>query len=270
MKKTIALLLIMASVCALAQDQKAENDNEAIIAAAMNYVEGAYQGDAERMAKSLYPGLNKIMVAPLPNGQELLSYTTYDQLLEGAKAGLLKLPEEQWNIKPELLKVHGNIATVKVTSAMFTDMVNLGKVNGKWMVVNITWIAKQLMKGANRPDDQGKIQACALDYVDGFLGSDPGRVAKGVHDSLHKLVARKLPNGREFFQRIDKLSLVKYAEAKIGGMPADKRNIEVEILDITENIAAVSIPSARFIDHVLMSYINGKWQIVNVIWTPRK
>lgn len=267
MKRGLIIILLLVSVCSVAQDEKV-NEEKAVIEAALNYVEGAYQGDSARMAKSLYPGLNKVMVEPLPRGGEILIYTTIDLLLEGANAGLFKVTEVENSIKVDVLKIHDNIAAARVATALSTDVINLGKINGKWMIVNVSWISQQLIKGVSRPDDKEKIKATALDYVDGFYSSDPARLENGVHNSLHKVVARKLPNGREFFDRMDKLALVQYAKNQIGGMPAEKREISVEILDITENMAAVFIASGRFSDLVLMSYINGKWQIVNVIWTP--
>ena len=36
--------------------------------AAMDYMDGAHAGDAERVARTIHPELHKVSVAPLPNG----------------------------------------------------------------------------------------------------------------------------------------------------------------------------------------------------------
>ena len=73
-----ALFLAVMTLSSVAVGYSQTNDNDelsALKSAAMDYVEGWYQGDAERMAKSLHPDLVKRTARELSKtGQALLTY----------------------------------------------------------------------------------------------------------------------------------------------------------------------------------------------------
>jgi len=49
-------------------------------------------------------------------------------------------------------------------------------------------------------------------------------------------------------------------------LPEDKRNIEVTVLDVAEDLAMVKVLSARYYDFLQMAKVDGQWKILNVLW----
>lgn len=113
-------------------------DLEAIEQTALDYVEGWYQGDTERMERSLHSDMVKRIIrkdrVDTLNEEEMVNYTR----LNSGKglAGQMK------NIVT-ILDVYDNIATVKVDSVGYIDYLHIGKVNGKWEIINVLWTVKQ-------------------------------------------------------------------------------------------------------------------------------
>lgn len=117
-----------------------EAEAAAVRAAALDYIEGAYSGDAERMARGVHPQLNKVVVVTHPRtGHVFLDKMSSTYLIEGTRAGLGLVPEGERNIEIEIYDVNYGIAALKVTSAMYIDHLQLAKVSGQWRIVNVLW-----------------------------------------------------------------------------------------------------------------------------------
>ena len=139
-----ALFLAVMTLSSVAVGYSQTNDNDelsALKSAAMDYVEGWYQGDAERMAKSLHPDLVKRRVRELSKtGQPLLNHISKTTLVEYTRAGGGKdTPKDKLFYEVDVLDVYKGIATVKGVSANYVDYLHLAKWNGKWLIVNILW-----------------------------------------------------------------------------------------------------------------------------------
>ncbi len=139
-KIVLFITVTMLSAVAVGYSQTNNNDElSAIQSASMDYVEGWYQGDAERMAKSLHPDLVKRTVRELSKtGQPLLIHISKTTLVEYTRAGGGKdTPKEKLFYEVDVLDVYKDIATVKGVSANYVDYLHLVKWNGQWMIVNI-------------------------------------------------------------------------------------------------------------------------------------
>ena len=55
-------------------------------------------------------------------------------------------------------------------------------------------------------------------------------------------------------------------ERKGGLLDESKRQLELAIYDINGTIASVGLMSAVFYDYLQLVKIDGRWQIVNVLW----
>lgn len=119
-------------------------DEKAIRATALDYVEGWFQGDAERMARALHPELAKRAVFPDPEtGAATLKQMGKETLVEyTARGGGKETPPDQWNIEVEILDVYKNMATVKIDSARFVDYVHMSKWDGRWVIMNVLWVMR--------------------------------------------------------------------------------------------------------------------------------
>jgi len=117
-------------------------DSAAIRVTALNYVEGWYQGNAERMRRALHPGLAKRIVRSGPNG-ERLDQMTAAQLIEATqRGGGSQTPPAQQQKDVVILDIFGNAASVKATMSGWVDYMHLARWHGEWRIVNVLWELK--------------------------------------------------------------------------------------------------------------------------------
>jgi hypothetical protein len=118
-----------------------EADKKGIEAAALNYLEGYYTGDAERMAKGVHPELTKVWPRILPQtGNLYLEKIGASYLVEATRTGSGKLDEDKRDISLTIFDYGDDIAMVEALSAMFFDYLQLAKVDGEWRIINVLWV----------------------------------------------------------------------------------------------------------------------------------
>jgi hypothetical protein len=125
-------------------DTPSEADSAAIRQAALDYIEGWYEGNAERMERSLHPELAKrIVVADSKTGRSRLDQMSAMTLVQGTRAGYgKKIPKEKQQKDVTILDTYGNTASVKVVASDWIDYLHLAKFNGRWVIVNVLWELK--------------------------------------------------------------------------------------------------------------------------------
>jgi hypothetical protein len=118
----------------------APTDRTAIVATALDYFEGWFDGDAERMERALHPALAKRSLAQVdPDSPELRSVTK-EQMVEWTAAGEGKTDDLSGvRIDVEVIDVHGNIATVVVRSSVYREYLHLVRTGDGWRIVNALW-----------------------------------------------------------------------------------------------------------------------------------
>jgi predicted lipid-binding transport protein (Tim44 family) len=125
------------------QSTQNPDDAAAVKAAALEYIDGWYAGDAKRIEKVLNPELVRRTVRTEP--QTGTSYLIFDSAkdfidLTGehkAKSGV----KQQKDIA--VLDVFRNAAMVKVTASGWVDYLQMARWNGKWKIVDILWEPKE-------------------------------------------------------------------------------------------------------------------------------
>jgi len=105
------------------------------------------------------------------------------------------------------------------------------------------------------PSEVNAVKKACLDYVEGFYESDANRMKNGIHPLLVKRDAK--------LNQMTRDELVSIATGKTWSKPDG--GISVDVYDISGNIAAARIIS-EYVDYVHLLKVNGKWQIVNVLW----
>jgi hypothetical protein len=165
-----------------AGDAEVSGDAEAaaIEDAARDYILGFYGGDGERIARSVHPLLAKRTVEKWGD-VEVLRPMTAEQL--GAASVLFSMrnergPEDVREIA--VLDRTDRIATVKVDTSDFVDYVHLGKINGKWMVVNVLWEPNRA-EARSGDDASAAGLPAAEDILEKHIEALGGRAA---HDKL--------------------------------------------------------------------------------------
>ena len=142
MKRTV-FALVTACIVALPAAWAAEPtdvDKAAIKQAALDYVDGFYDGSIERLDKALHPNLQKVTLRQLPNGRDMLDFNgAAHNLKEYAASGIAAKPAEERKIEVTILDIYLNIATVKIDSADFLDYAHVARINGEWKIINVLW-----------------------------------------------------------------------------------------------------------------------------------
>jgi hypothetical protein len=138
MKKLLVLLFAIAAVVpALGQT----SDEEKLRATALDYAEGWYTGDAERMARSLHADLAKRNLGA--NG--VLKNMTKSDLVEVTARGYGKqVPKEQQLEEVRILDRFGNAAVVRLEMTGWIDYLELARFGDDWKIVNVLWERKHV------------------------------------------------------------------------------------------------------------------------------
>ena len=137
----IVSLAIILATCVGVGSAATPEDEAAIKAAALDYLEGWYTGYAERMERALHPDLAKRVV----RHDEKWDRDRVDQmsaltLIQVTRKGYgTKTPKAEQRKDVMILDVYGNIATVKTVARDFVDYMHIGKVNGEWKIINVLW-----------------------------------------------------------------------------------------------------------------------------------
>ncbi len=138
---SFAFIIAVASIAALGQQAPTEQD--AIKRTALNYAEGWYEGDADKMESALSTDLAKRIVRTSPQGQNVVMSMTALALVQGTRAGSGKqTPKAEQQKDVTILDMMTNSATVKLEMRDWVDYLHVGKVNGKWVIINVLWEMK--------------------------------------------------------------------------------------------------------------------------------
>lgn len=142
--RAACLLVFALGAAPAAVRAQASADSAAIRAAALDYVEGWYEGNAERMSRALHPELVKrIVVADTATGKSVLQNMGASALVNGTRHGYGKsTPKEKQQKEVRILDLYGNAASARATMAEWIDYMQLAKVDGRWVIVNVLWERK--------------------------------------------------------------------------------------------------------------------------------
>ena len=140
------MLALLSLSLPLAQRAVAQtnDDLQAITRAALDYGEGWYDADAERMERALHPELAKRMVLTDPrSGRSRLSQQGALTLVKNTRAGGGKnAPITDRESRVTVFEVFENAAVAKVEGPEWVDYLQLAKWNGTWVIVNVLWELK--------------------------------------------------------------------------------------------------------------------------------
>ncbi len=158
MKMRIMILAATMLLCSggiFSQTAVSDVDREAIKQTALNYVEGWYEGNAERMERALSPDLAKRIVMTDPQGRSRLQQMSAMGLVQAVKHGGGKnTPKEKQQKDVTILDVFENAASVKVIASDWVDYLHVARFNGQWVIVNVLWELKPRPKTAGEKGDK--------------------------------------------------------------------------------------------------------------------
>jgi Putative lumazine-binding len=124
-----------------ARAAQTSSDEAAVVAAALDYFEGWFDGDATRMDRALHRGLAKRSLGQAdPDSAELRSLAKERMVeLTAAGGGKDRSLDEGLRIDVEVVDLYGNIASVVVRSAVYREYLHLVRTDEGWKIVNALW-----------------------------------------------------------------------------------------------------------------------------------
>jgi hypothetical protein len=108
----------------------------------LDYIDGWYEGNEERMARTLHPNMVKRIIEN-PNSESVLHELDWQTMVEYTKNGGGKdVPKTDYEISVTILDISDNIASVK-TESEYIDYLHLAKFNNQWSIINVLWDFKR-------------------------------------------------------------------------------------------------------------------------------
>ena len=106
-------------------------DREQITLAVLDYFEGWFDGDVERMDRALH--LELVKRSPAAGPAAMLGITTKERMLELTAAGADR------RLEVVVLDVHGDVASALVRSAVYREYLHLVRTPDGWKIANALW-----------------------------------------------------------------------------------------------------------------------------------
>jgi alkyl hydroperoxide reductase subunit AhpC len=249
-------------------------DSAAIIQTAMNYIDGYYSGDADRVEKAIHPDFNKAAPRDLPQtGRTMMNYTTWSMLMELTRAKNGALDDTARHITVIILGIENEVSDIKVISANFTDYLQVVKLDGEWKIINVIYTA-----GINTPPrlkdfDAGKekpeVEKTAMVYLSGLSAADGGRLAQVIDPEFNRIALLPVAQtGKTMIRRQRYESVLESAFAGVGKQDEVYRNNKVTVIDIFDGLAIVKCEATGFTEYVQMYKGDGQWKLFNSIIRP--
>jgi Putative lumazine-binding len=113
------------------------NDERAVVATALDYFEGWYDADLDRVDRALHPQLIKRWAVQA--GGEHPSTTTKEMMLDYVRRGGGADDKTDDPIEVDVVDIHHDIATVVVRSAQYREYLHLLRTPDGWRIVNAFW-----------------------------------------------------------------------------------------------------------------------------------
>ena len=136
-RATVLLLAVMPFMVLGAQTAA---DSNAVRQAALDYIEGYYEGDGARMERALHPELAKRIVRTNDQGRSQLQQMSAMSLVLGTRAGGGKdTPVADRRKDVTIFDIYQSAASAKINASGWVDYLHLAKWNGRWVIVNVLW-----------------------------------------------------------------------------------------------------------------------------------
>jgi hypothetical protein len=135
---TFAVVAVLAHLPTGPLAAQSAADSTAIRNAALDYIEGYYTGNAERMERALHPDLAKRIVNTDQQGRSRLGQMSAMTLVQGTRSGGGK-DEAVKRTDVRILDIFQNTASVRIDAGTWVDYLHVAKFNGRWVIVNVLW-----------------------------------------------------------------------------------------------------------------------------------
>jgi len=145
LRRFVSLASFVAVLLPLAAHAQSSADSTALRQTALDYAEGYYAADGDRVARALHPALRKRMVYTHPQtAADSLNRQDFQTLVAGTRrGGGADVPEERRQTDVQILDIYKDAASVRVTMHGWVDYLHVVKWRGDWKIINVLWELKQ-------------------------------------------------------------------------------------------------------------------------------
>ncbi len=262
----LALLVLVTSLSAEPrQGADTEKEKAAIVKAALDYAEGYYGGEPERMARAVSPYLSKRGLMTRPGVPPFLVQMNADTLIDASNG--VKLAAAERNITTEVMHVGREAASARIFTAQFNDYLHLIKRNSAWQILNVLWHPPP--SGPALENAKGAVETSVREYAAALFAADAPRATATIHPIANLRALAQPPQGRPRVVREQNPETLAVAlssgQLKIGGKPEDA---QVTVEGIDANIAAARLLIGQTTTYLHLAQTDGKWRIVNALTYP--
>lgn len=138
--RLVSVMIAATQLLAMPVGAQTAADTAGIRQAALDYIEGWYEGNGERMERALHPDLAKRIVNTNPQGRSVLGHQSAMTLVQNTRRGGGKdTPPAQRRTDVRILDIFGNTASVRVDADRWIDYMHIARWNGRWVIINVLW-----------------------------------------------------------------------------------------------------------------------------------
>ncbi len=121
-------------------------DEVAIRTAALDYAEGWFDSDVERMKRCLHPKLAKraLEVRTDTGAINFTDLTKDDMIRDTREGGGSDVPRDKLFYKVDVLDAYEEVAVVRVETYPYVDYLQLLNENGQWLIVNVIYTTNRM------------------------------------------------------------------------------------------------------------------------------
>lgn len=146
---TLLFVVVLASVVQVNAQQSSAattttpsaSDADLIKQTALDYIEGWYENNPERMERALHPDLAKRIVNTDGKGRYSLGQMSAMGLVQATRTHD-PTPKDKQQKDVTVLDIFGNAASAKIVASEWVDYLHLAKWRGRWVIVNVLWELK--------------------------------------------------------------------------------------------------------------------------------
>jgi ketosteroid isomerase-like protein len=114
-------------------------------------------------------------------------------------------------------------------------------------------------------DDEDAVVRTVLDYFEGWFEGDAARMKRALHPELAKRGVEKGAAGAQTLEETSAEGMIE-ATARGVGKRHDDHRIEVEVEDVYDTVANVTVRGAVYREYVHLARTEDGWKIVNTLW----
>lgn len=142
--RSLAVSVAIILLVTLSLGAQTDQDRAGVRRAALDYLEGFYEGDSTKLVRSIRPEVTKFgfhrEAASEGYGSSPMSFQEMMDYARRVKARGRGAPDGAPK-DVEILDILDQTAAVKVTAWWGTDYMHLAKYDGRWMIVHVLWQA---------------------------------------------------------------------------------------------------------------------------------